>query len=166
MTFDMQKARELREATRTTIIKTLPGQTGYGIDHSKYPDFKAMQEVCSAMFPAALDRIVELEKEVAEKDAYINDDSNARLNLAMVNRIVELENDKRLFDQTFAGNCFELMKQLVGHGAYFPEPGDAKILRRILDYLAGLHQYDCPQFTEESKREHEEVLKRYLRTMK
>lgn len=47
-----------------------------------------------------------------------------------------------------------------------PEPGDAKILRRILDYLAGLHQYDCPQFTEELKRGHEEVLKRYLEAMK
>lgn len=103
---------------------------------------------------AALARIAELKKEVAEKDAYINDDTGARLNLAMVKRIVELENDKQLFDQTFAGNCFELMKQLVGHGAYFPEPDDAKKLSDLIEHCRLTGNPDT------------EILKRYLRTMK
>lgn len=89
-------------------------------------------------------KIAELEKAVAEKDAYINDDSNARLNQTMAARIIELENDKALFDQTMAGHCFELAKQLAEHKAIIPEPGDADRLKWILrNYPGTLGKDNC-----------------------
>ena len=65
--FDLEKARDDLNMTRYIKITSEPVQTGYGIDHSQYPDLSAMQRVCAVHMPAAIVEIgrlrVDLEKE-------------------------------------------------------------------------------------------------------
>jgi len=91
MTFDIKKGRALAEKAREYKIYTPPGATGYGVDHSKYPDFIAMKEISQIAFPAACDEIERLRAENANWQQ--EHEANHADSVKQITRIKELTAD-------------------------------------------------------------------------
>jgi len=64
--FDMKHARDLQEKARSFEVYSGPGQTGYGCDHSKHPDWQAMEKIRTTVYPAALNEIERLNAVLAD----------------------------------------------------------------------------------------------------
>lgn len=64
--FDMNHARDLQEKARSFEVYSCPDQTGYGCDHSKHPDWQAMEEIRTTVYPAALNEIERLNAVLAD----------------------------------------------------------------------------------------------------